>query len=212
METKQNEMSLLKKIWKNKKGKAALKMGLWFFFFCLVGIYMLFTEVASEPATQKETKTPKEFAEFSVMWKNLESQPLEYEYEITEKETSDNVYYRGKIEHDIEVGTRDSKIGQITYRRENEKAYQIEGEETTEIDDLYEEEDDKYLLLKNIKQYFNSLTMKEEKNGSERVISYQNERETIKIITNTEEITKILVETAAKKYVLNYHILANLNE
>ena len=205
MKEKKQEKNKLKIWWKSKRGKACIKLGLWFFFFMIASIVLLVSNSLQNNTSNDTTKKQnQEFIEFGVMWKNLEENNFSYEYQITDKKTNEMISYEGKIEDGIDIGYRDSKIGIIKYKRDGENTYQINGEGEEIIENLYEEKDKSYILLSNLKMHFNVLTMLEEKKENVKIIKYQNEEETITIKTNMEKICSIFVETEEKEYQFEY--------
>lgn len=197
----QKKKSIIKKLQETRQGKAILKLGIWLLFFFVLGVMLLF-RAKPDLESENSTTTPsnEENLSFKEMWNNLEKNNYTYEYKIIEKNTLEETKYVGKKVEEINTGTRESKIGLITYNCIEESCYQVDSEETKVIEDLYLEEDIPYLNLANLKKQFNILTMSEENN----TILFKNENETIKIIFDTEKISSILIETNEKEYQLTY--------
>ena len=196
------EPNKLKKLWDSKRGKALIKLVLWFFFFSIAIVVLVFQ---NDGQTNVSKNSVEEFIDFKVMWKNLEENNYSYEYTIKNKITNDIITYNGKIENETDIGFRESKIGIIKYKRTGKMTYQIMNSEEIETENLYEGVEENYLQLSQLKLFFNSLTLSEEQKENTKIMQYQNETETITIKMNMERIRTIEIETAEQLYTLSFY-------
>lgn len=210
------EPNTIKKMWHDKRGKAILKLGIWFLFFLLMALVMLIMSVFNKPTNKPSTKNPpiqNEITYLSIneMWDNLENQGYAYQYQVTTKPTSESIIYQGD-KTNVDIGFRESKIGIIKYRVEEDHTYQILVDNEIEIPSIYEEGDELYLNLKNIRESLTNIIPEETKSGIKRVLTYQNNDVTTQIITTSTEITSIRITTSTKEYNLLLTIKTNPKE
>lgn len=206
----------LSKMWHDKKGKAILKLGIWFLFFIIMAFVMMITSIFSKPISNKENEIPKdpeitEFLNIDKMWDTLIISNYEYNYQIKEKSTMDTIIYQGKIDNNINTGYKESKLGIIKYRIEENHIYQILVDNEEEITNLYDIEDQEYLILSSILEKLKMLQPTETKNGTMRSLTYLWDDVTIVVNTTLSSISQIRIDTPQKEYNLSFVIDSDNN-
>lgn len=197
------EESFIKKMWQNPRGKAILKLGLWFIFFLVVGMFFLITSPNPQNKSQNETQTETHYEPLSDMLEQLKTEDLSYEYQIIKD--MDTITLKGDREDNIEIGYKESKLGIIKYKKTEEKVYQIIMDTEEEIPSLLEEEDENYLNISWIEERTKTMTYQESVEETKRKISYHGE-ESIIITTTPNQILKMEIKTPTTNYILNYEI------
>lgn len=200
------EPSNLNKMWHDKRGKAILKLWIWFAFFCVMGILLVIMSIFNKPTNNvnipKDPVTNPEvnYLSLNEMWDKLFQDGYDYRIQITNKETNEITLYQGSKKDEIDTGYRESKIGIIKYRIEQGHIYQILVDTEEEIASIYEEEEDAYLNLRTLRSNLNNIIPEERKSGTMREIIYQNNEVTTTIHTTANEITSIRITTLSKEY------------
>lgn len=200
------EPSNLNKMWHDKRGKAILKLWIWFAFFCIMGLLLVMMSIFNKPTNKPNiSKNPVtnpivNYLSLNEMWDKLFQDGYDYKYQITNKETNETTLYQGSKKEEIDTGYRESKIGIIKYRIEQGHIYQILVDTEEEITSIYEEGEDAYLNLRTLRSNLNNIIPEERKSGTMREIVYQNDDVTTTIHTTTNEITSIRITTPFKEY------------
>ena len=112
--------------------------------------------------------------------------------------------FQGEKTNGIDIGYRESKIGIIKYRQEDNHTYQILVDHEEEIPFIYEEEDQNYLNLQNLNTKLSYLIPDEKISGTMRKITYQNGEEWIEITTTENNIKQIRINNSQKEYNLSF--------
>ncbi len=205
---KKTDQSKLKKMWQDPKGKAILKFGIYGIFFLLMIFVILLMNVFTSyekqyektPQTQEETIT---FLPFEQMWEKL-SLNCKYYYEVKKIENQEQIIYQGEIKDQIDTGYRESKLGIIHYKVENEKTMQIILDTEEEIDNLYEEPDEQFLNLKNLETFINTIHYSEKDSGKLKTRTIETNDKKITIHMSPTDITSIQITTQEKEYRLHF--------
>lgn len=206
MNSDKNENWLLK-AWKNEKSKALLKLGMWFIFFIFVGLFLFITEpqnkVEKPKEQQKEPTKEADFLTINEMFEVLKSSDYNYEYSI--KSADDLITLKGEKRKNQEIGYKESKLGIIKYKKENDKVYQIFQETEEELSNFLDVEDEKYLNLENIEAELLNSEKNEHLLNHQRKITIQSDV-TIMITTDEKNIQSIEIYCEAKHYNLSFKI------
>lgn len=215
MKKDEAKKNTLKKMWHDKRGKAILKLGIYFAFFLLMAMTLIVMSIFNKPRNEV-TNPPKENQEIqflspSKMWQNLLSQDYHYKYQILTKENKEVIIFEGDKNSEGETGYRESKIGIIKYRIKENKIYQIFMDKEEEISNLYEEEDIPYLILPNLYQKLNTIIPETSKSGTTKILKYQENDIQIEVKMTTKQITSIQIMTTEKEYKLSFQMLENQN-
>lgn len=210
---KKDKVSVIKKMWKNPRQKAILKLGLWFCFFLLCGITLSVMNLLSKP-TIPENREEEEnlnppieitFPELDVLWTDLEQKDYNYSYQIIELDSKEKVTYQGTKTQNREEGYRESKLGIIKYRIVEGITYQIVMEQEEEIKNLYSEEDKPYVTLSELKEKIKDKEPQENIIGAQRYLTFEFDEKII-ITTNKNAIVSIEIMTASKDYKLSFTV------
>lgn len=199
-EKKENK---LQKICQNKKGKAGLKLGMWFFFFVIVGIFLAMTKPQNKVEQKNDSSNLVNFISLKEMIKTLKTSDYNYDYQINLE--GDSIKLKGEKRENTEIGYRESKIGIIKYKKENNKVYQIFQETEEEMTNFLDREDEKMLKIETIEEKMQTYSHEEQMDYDKRTITYYGE-ETIIITTDRKNITRIQIQTANKNYNLRFEI------
>jgi len=207
MEKKENNKSQIAKMWKDPKGHAILKLGIWAIFFLIMGSILGIINLFSnhQSIEQPSINNSFEFLDINSMWEELESNPYHYELQIRNLETQEITTYNGEVASKENIGYRESKLGIIKYKIKDEKTYQIFQDTEMEINNLWLEEAQKYVPLENLKTFL-TISATETTEKENRTLTYQTENETIKIFTSPTKIVQIKIQNNLKEltYQLTY--------
>lgn len=204
MKRENQKESFMNQMWNTQKGKALIKLGIWFLFFCLIGILLLFSEPNVQTKKQETPKVQEEkYLTLDNMFENLLENDYEYQIEILDKETEERITYNGEIKDGIDLGYRESKIGIIKYKITNGKTYQILIDEETEMNNLFQEEDQNYVSIANIQKLIVEQPFEETKDEKERTLVYQLKNELIEIKTDKIKIHTMKITTNNKRYTIS---------
>ncbi|MCI8466657.1 MAG: hypothetical protein HFI08_00465 [Bacilli bacterium] len=209
--------STIQKMWHDKKGKAIIKLGLWVAFLLLIMLMIpimnLFNKTTTLPQiNEKPNNDQEKYKNINEMWENLLSFNYQYQYQVSDKLSNETILFQGKKVNGIDTGYRESKIGIIKYRIEENHIYQILVDSEEEITFLYEEEDKPFLNLQDLHTKLNYFIPAETISGTMRTLNYQNGDETIEISTTLNEIKKIRINTAQKEYNLLFDTVEQVSE
>ena len=203
------------KMWQDKRGKAILKLGIYFVFFLFMAILLTVMSIFNKPleTTKKPSTENKEvhFLSNTEMWENLMTQDYHYKYQVITKENQESVLYEGEKINGIDTGYRESKIGIIKYCIKEEKTYQILVETEEEITNLWGEEDTLYLNLVNLHTLLNTIIPETTKSGTTKLLKYQENDIQIEIKMSPKQITSIQIDTKDKEYKLSFQKKENQN-
>lgn len=196
-------------MWHDRRGKAILKLGMWLIFFVIMAFAVFLTNLLSEPSSPSindDSLIPhqKKFLNLKDTWELFLSSNYHYQYEIHNKNTNEMTIFQGEKTNGIDIGYRESKIGIIKYRQEDNHTYQILVDHEEEIPFIYEEEDQNYLNLQNLNTKLSYLIPDEKISGTMRKITYQNGEEWIEITTTENNIKQIRINNSQKEYNLSF--------
>ena len=197
--------------WQSEKGKAAIKLGLWMIFIFVLIAIVIFSErnnsnnvINDTPNNEnEEVETPTyEFENYNDMQDKLLKNNYGYVYTIT---TSDSKYIYTGIKDGIkELGFKEDATGVIKYFVDDTGTYQVNLDNTTLIDTLYQNVDSSYLdialVFDNLSEFLYSVT----KNGDMRTIIYDKEGYQVTVLTDTENITNITITVDTTTYELEF--------
>lgn len=197
--------------WQSEKGKAAIKLGLWMIFIFVLIAIVIFSErdnsnnvINDTPNNEnEEVETPTyEFENYNDMQDKLLKNNYGYVYTIT---TSDSKYiYTGIKDGTKELGFKEDATGVIKYFVDDTGTYQVNLDNTTLIDTLYQNVDSSYLdialVFDNLSEFLYSVT----KNGDMRTIIYDKEGYQVTVLTDTENITNITITVDTTTYELEF--------
>lgn len=216
MKKEEQKKNVLKEMWNTEKGKALLKLGMWFLFFCVIGILLLFS--SSDQNLEPESKEPsstKENAEWiniDTMLETLMQSDYKYQISIESMEGSEPIIYNGERKDGIDTGYRESKIGIIKYKIVDGKTFQVLVDEDIEIDNLFQEEDQNYVNIWNVKEQIQNQNLEETRSDGERTLLYHLEDATIEITTEKENINTIKSIANRKQYLIKITEREELDE
>lgn len=197
--------------WQSEKGKATIKLGLWMIFIFVLIAIVIFSErdnsnnvINDTPNNEnEEVETPTyEFENYNDMQDKLLKNNYGYVYTIT---TSDSKYiYTGIKDGTKELGFKEDATGVIKYFVDDTGTYQVNLDNTTLIDTLYQNVDSSYLdialVFDNLSEFLYSVT----KNGDMRTIIYDKEGYQVTVLTDTENITNITITVDTTTYELEF--------
>ena len=182
------------------ENKNAIQLLIWIFFIVIIFVMFKITN-KTDKKEEKEENTPV-FVNYKDMEINLLNSGYDYKYTIisdTQKEI-----YEGTMCNDIDIGYKETNEEIIKYAIIDGITSRIVLDKTTEITNLYDEEDKAFLnienLFNNLKNYLYSVN----KNETKREINYNKDGYQVLVKTNLENITEILITNATKTYELQF--------
>lgn len=205
--------------WKTDRGKALTKLLLWVVFIVIVlGAFIMQEkdniddyQMPSNEVTDEENQVnDNNFKKYSDMQEELLNNNYLYKYIITNSE--EKIVFSGIKNGTNETGYKETKAGIIKYQIVDGIVSQINIDEITNIDNLYENIDRNYLdislLFNNLSEYLYST----EKKDSKRTITYDKDGYKVSVITNLESIEKIEIAVDEWIYELNFYNVNNISK
>ena len=205
--------------WKTDRGKALTKLLLWVVFIVIVlGAFIMQEkdniddyQMPSNEVTDEENQVnDNNFKKYSDMQDELLNNNYLYKYIITNSE--EKIVFSGIKNGTNETGYKETKAGIIKYQIVDGIVSQINIDEITNIDNLYENIDRNYLdislLFNNLSEYLYST----EKKDSKRTITYDKDGYKVSVITNLESIEKIEITVDEWIYELNFYNVNNISK
>ena len=205
--------------WKTDRGKALTKLLLWVVFIVIVlGAFIMQEkdniddyQMPSNEVTNEENRDDDNiFKKYSDMQEELLNNNYLYKYIITNSE--EKIVFSGIKNGTNETGYKETKAGIIKYQIVDGIVSQINMDEITNIDNLYENIDRNYLdislLFNNLSEYLYST----EKKDSKRTITYDKDGYKVSVITNLESIEKIQITVDEWIYELNFYNVNNISK
>lgn len=205
--------------WKTDRGKALTKLLLWVVFIVIVlGAFIMQEkdniddyQMPSNEVTDEENQVnDNNFKKYSDMQDELLNNNYLYKYIITNSE--EKIVFSGIKNGTNETGYKETKAGIIKYQIVDGIVSQINIDEITNIDNLYENIDRNYLdislLFNNLSEYLYST----EKEDSKRTITYDKDGYKVSVITNLESIEKIEITVDEWIYELNFYNVNNISK
>lgn len=205
--------------WQTDRGKALTKLLLWILFIVIVlGAFIMQEkdniddyQMPSNEVTDEENQVnDNNFKKYSDMQDELLNNNYLYKYIITNSE--EKIVFSGIKNGTNETGYKETKAGIIKYQIVDGIVSQINIDEITNIDNLYENIDRNYLdislLFNNLSEYLYST----EKEDSKRTITYDKDGYKISVITNLESIEKIEIAVDEWIYELNFYNVNNISK
>ena len=205
--------------WKTDRGKALTKLLLWILFIVIVlGAFIMQEkdniddyQMPSNEVTDEENQVnDNNFKKYSDMQDELLNNNYLYKYIITNSE--EKIVFSGIKNGTNETGYKETKAGIIKYQIVDGIVSQINMDEITNIDNLYENIDRNYLdislLFNNLSEYLYST----EKKDSKRTITYDKDGYKVSVITNLESIEKIEIAVDEWIYELNFYNVNNISK
>ena len=205
--------------WKTDRGKALTKLLLWVVFIVIVlGAFIMQEkdniddyQMPSNEVTDEENQVnDNNFKKYSDMQEELLNNNYLYKYIITNSE--EKIVFSGIKNGTNETGYKETKAGIIKYQIVDGIVSQINMDEITNIDNLYENIDRNYLdislLFNNLSEYLYST----EKKDSKRTITYDKDGYKVSVITNLESIEKIEITVDEWIYELNFYNVNNISK
>ena len=205
--------------WKTDRGKALTKLLLWVVFIVIVlGAFIMQEkdniddyQMPSNEVTDEENQVnDNNFKKYSDMQEELLNNNYLYKYIITNSE--EKIVFSGIKNGTNETGYKETKAGIIKYQIVDGIVSQINMDEITNIDNLYENIDRNYLdislLFNNLSEYLYST----EKKDSKRTITYDKDGYKVSVITNLESIEKIEIAVDEWIYELNFYNVNNISK
>lgn len=189
-----------------KEGKATIKFAAWMIFIVILIIVFAINGNNEQKNDTKENNNVKEeissFKNYEEMVSDLLKSCYNYNFKVTSIENT--VIYNGTISNNEDIGYKETSEEIIKYAIIDGITYRIVLDKTTEITNLYDEEDKAFLnienLFKNLKNYLYSVN----KNETKREINYNKDGYQVLVKTNLENITEILITNATKTYELQF--------
>lgn len=205
--------------WQTDRGKALTKLLLWVVFIVIVlGAFIMQEkdniddyQMPSNEVTDEENQVnDNNFKKYSDMQDELLNNNYLYKYIITNSE--EKIVFSGIKNGTNETGYKETKAGIIKYQIVDGIVSQINMDEITNIDNLYENIDRNYLdislLFNNLSEYLYST----EKKDSKRTITYDKDGYKVSVITNLESIEKIEIAVDEWIYELNFYNVNNISK
>lgn len=189
-----------------KEGKATIKFAAWMIFIVILIIVFAINGNNEQKNDTKENKNVKEeissFKNYEEMVSDLLKSCYNYNFKVTSLENI--VIYNGNISNNEDIGYKETSEEIIKYAIIDGITSRIVLDKTTEITNLYDEEDKAFLnienLFNNLKNYLYSVN----KNETKREINYNKDGYQVLVKTNLENITEILITNATKTYELQF--------
>lgn len=205
--------------WKTDRGKSLTKLLLWILFIVIVlGAFIMQEkdnideyQMPSNEVTDEENQVnDNNFKKYSDMQDELLNNNYLYKYVITNNE--EKVMFTGIKNDNEDAGYKETKDGIIKYQIIDGTINQVNMDEVTNIDNLYENIDSNYLdislLFNNLSEYLYSI----EKEDSKRTITYDKDGYKVSVITNMENIEKIEITVDEWIYELNFYNVNNITK
>lgn len=205
--------------WKTDRGKSLTKLLLWILFIVIVlGAFIMqekdnideYQMPSNEVKDEENQVNDNNFKKYSDMQDELLNNNYLYKYVITNNE--EKVMFTGIKNDNEDTGYKETKDGIIKYQIIDGIVSQINMDEITNIDNLYENIDSNYLdislLFNNLSEYLYS-TKKED---SKRTITYDKDGYKVSVITNMENIEKIEITVDEWIYELNFYNVNNITK
>ena len=205
--------------WKTDRGKALTKLLLWVVFIVIVlGAFIMqekdniddYQMPSNEVTNEENQDDDNNFKKYSDMQDELLNNNYLYKYIITNSE--EKIVFSGIKNGTNETGYKETKAGIIKYQIVDGIVSQINMDEITNIDNLYENIDRNYLdislLFNNLSEYLYST----EKKDSKRTITYDKDGYKVSVITNLESIEKIEITVDEWIYELNFYNVNNISK
>ena len=199
-----------KEYWKVPRYKALIKMGLYFIFLTIVGIFVIFN---NPPSKRIEEERPIEEKSLMELQSNLLNNNYEFEYQITSNDKITR--YNGKRFKDKELGYKETKDIYLKYYKENNIFYKLVLDEKQPLNNLYEVDSNfleaSYIfnlikLEKTIKDYEDNLRI----NKYEFILKEQ--PIIISVFYSSTEITEINITYLENIYKLTYKNIGSVLE
>lgn len=189
-----------------KEGKATIKFATWMIFIVILIIVFAINGNNEQKNDTKENNNVKEeissFKNYEEMVSDLLKSCYNYNFKVTSLENT--VIYNGTISNNEDIGYKETSEEIIKYAIVDGITSRIILDKTTEIANLYDEEDKAFLnienLFNNLKNYLYSVT----KNETKREINYNKDGYQVLVKTDLENITEILITNATKTYELQF--------
>lgn len=189
-----------------KEGKATIKFAAWMIFIVILIIVFAINGNNEQKNDTKENNNVKEeissFKNYEEMVSDLLKSCYNYNFKVTSLENI--VIYNGNISNNEDIGYKETSEEIIKYAIIDGITSRIVLDKTTEITNLYDEEDKAFLnienLFNNLKNYLYSVN----KNETKREINYNKDGYQVLVKTNLENITEILITNATKTYELQF--------
>ena len=189
-----------------KEGKATIKFAAWMIFIVILIIVFAINGNNEQKNDTKENNNVKEeissFKNYEEMVSDLLKSCYNYNFKVTSIENT--VIYNGTISNNEDIGYKETSEEIIKYAIIDGITSRIVLDKTTEITNLYDEEDKAFLnienLFNNLKNYLYSVN----KNETKREINYNKDGYQVLVKTNLENITEILITNATKTYELQF--------
>jgi hypothetical protein len=189
-----------------KEGKATIKFAAWMIFIVILIIVFAINGNNEQKNDTKENNNVKEeissFKNYEEMVSDLLKSCYNYNFKVTSLENI--VIYNGTISNNEDIGYKETSEEIIKYVIIDGITSRIVLDKTTEITNLYDEEDKAFLnienLFNNLKNYLYSVN----KNETKREINYNKDGYQVLVKTNLENITEILITNATKTYELQF--------
>lgn len=205
--------------WQTDRGKALTKLLLWVVFIVIVlGAFIMqekdniddYQMPSNEVTNEENQDDDNNFKKYSDMQDELLNNNYLYKYIITNSE--EKIVFSGIKNGTNETGYKETKAGIIKYQIVDGIVSQINMDEITNIDNLYENIDRNYLdislLFNNLSEYLYST----EKKDSKRTITYDKDGYKVSVITNLESIEKIEITVDEWIYELNFYNVNNISK
>lgn len=189
-----------------KEGKATIKFATWMIFIVILIIVFAINGNNEQKNDTKENNNVKEeissFKNYEEMVSDLLKSCYNYNFKVTSLENT--VIYNGTISNNEDIGYKETSEEIIKYTIIDGITSRIILDKTTEITNLYDEEDKAFLnienLFNNLKNYLYSV----KKNETKREINYNKDGYQVLVKTDLENITEILITNATKTYELQF--------
>lgn len=189
-----------------KEGKATIKFAAWMIFIVILIIVFAINGNNEQKNDTKENNNVKEeissFKNYEEMVSDLLKSCYNYNFKVTSLENT--VIYNGTISNNEDIGYKETSEEIIKYAIIDGITSRIILDKTTEITNLYDEEDKAFLnienLFNNLKNYLYSVN----KNETKREINYNKDGYQVLVKTDLENITEILITNATKTYELQF--------
>ncbi len=189
-----------------KEGKATIKFAAWMIFIVILIIVFAINGNNEQKNDTKENNNVKEeissFKNYEEMVSDLLKSCYNYNFKVTSLENT--VIYNGTISNNEDIGYKETSEEIIKYAIIDGITSRIILDKTTEIANLYDEEDKAFLnienLFNNLKNYLYSV----KKNETKREINYNKDGYQVLVKTDLENITEILITNATKTYELQF--------
>lgn len=189
-----------------KEGKATIKFAAWMIFIVILIIVFAINGNNEQKNDTKENNNVKEeissFKNYEEMVSDLLKSCYNYNFKVTSIENT--VIYNGTISNNEDIGYKETSEEIIKYAIIDGITSRIVLDKTTEITNLYDEEDKAFLnienLFNNLKNYLYSVN----KNETKREINYNKDGYQVLVKTNLDNITEILITNATKTYELQF--------